>query len=123
MIRQECSSHQRNPTHSPCPTCDRIKAETKVLKKTIAGALEAGYTLGVDDGEEVTIKNSTDADAVLKACQSTDEDRLLFYREGKRVGWVYFVYGNAGYEVINDYTTNLETVVAPVQRFADTLSN
>ena len=38
-------------------------------------------------------------------------------------GWVRFVFGNSGYDVINDYSTNLEKFLKPVFEIADKLEN
>jgi hypothetical protein len=47
---------------------------------------------------------------------STDEDYLMVYEPGKkeRLGWIHLVYGNDGYDVVSDYTTNLEALVDPI---------
>jgi hypothetical protein len=97
----------------------RIGLETAIAKHAIAELLSAGFALGVNDGEEVTIKNSIDAAAVLKAMQTTDDDYLLAYRDGKQVGWVRFVYGNSGWDVICDYTMNLEDALQETTLFAE----
>lgn len=102
----------------------RIRIETRIAKSAIAELLSAGYTLGVYDGEETTIKQSTDKQAVLDALQTTDDDYLLVYKAGesKRCGWVRFVYGNDGWDVISDYTVNLEDALTETNKLADTLS-
>jgi hypothetical protein len=96
------------------------EVERRIMKRTIKELFASGYQLGVNDGEEVTIRHSTDARAVLAALRTTDDDYLLVYRgDGAQVGWVRFVYGNSGPDVIADYTTNLETVMRPVEAYAD----
>jgi len=92
------------------------------MKRVIADALTAGYTLDVHDGEEVTIKDSTDAAAIFSAMRTTDEDFLRFNRGGKSAGWVFFVYGNEGWDVVNDYTTNLESVMEGANALASELA-
>lgn len=37
------------------------------------------------------------------------------------IGWVRFVYGNDGHDVISDYTTNLESVLEPINAYAESL--
>jgi hypothetical protein len=97
----------------------RIGLETAIAKHAIAELLSAGFALGVNDGEEITISNSTDAEAVLKAMQTTDDDYLLAYRDGKQVGWVRFVYGNSGWDVIADYSMNLDPHLTKTNAFAE----
>ena len=56
---------------------------------------------------------------------TTDEDKLLFYKQedigtvNALYGWVFFVYGNDGYDVVNDYTINLESVMKEANELAD----
>lgn len=95
----------------------RIKLEKRVVKLTIDTLLEEGYVLSVYDGEETTVSKSRDAAALLDAMMTTDEDYIFVYRPEdmtKRYGWVFFVYGNGGWDSINDHTTNLEEELAPV---------
>jgi hypothetical protein len=99
----------------------RIRIERQIARRTIKEALALGYTLGVYDGEETTLEYSADASKVLAAMLTTDDDHLLFYRNGVRIGWVRFVYGNDGYDVICDYTTNLEEVMEKVNVLTDKL--
>lgn len=99
----------------------RIAIEKRIIKRIIADALAAGYRLSVDDGESRTINRSSDHEAILSAMMTTDEDYLLFYAPGDKVqsGWVYFVYGNDGHDVVNDYTENLEEVMKSANALAD----
>ena len=93
-----------------------ISIETQIIKATIGALLAAGFQLSVFDGEETTVSRSTDMAAVLDALRTTDEDYLFVYQidgEG-HYGWVRFTYGNDDIEVISDYTTSLEPVVALV---------
>jgi hypothetical protein len=94
-----------------------------MVRKVIADALAAGYTLSVWDGEEETLTNSSDADALFKAMMTTDQDHLYFLRDGKSVGWVFFVYGESGWDVINDYTVNLEEVLKGADALSDELAD
>lgn len=103
----------------------RIEVERRIAQQAIADLLGAGFTVGVNDGEEVTISRSKDAEAVLKAMMTTDQDYLLAYQEGieRHVGWVRFVYGNDGWDVINDYTTNLEEALGKTIELTDKFSD
>jgi hypothetical protein len=40
-------------------------------------------------------------------------------QDTKEFGWVRFIYGNGGWDVINDYTTNLEPWMTNVDAIAD----
>ena len=101
-----------------------LDAERNAARKVIKALLNAGYTVGINDGEETTIKRSTDKTALYAALWTTDEDYIYAYNaeddfpfkgfpKGKRIGWVYLVYGNSPEELVSDYTTNLETILYP----------
>jgi len=92
--------------------------EKEIVTAVIAALLKAGYAITVYNGEDEEIKKSTDQISILAAMFTTDEDHLIVYKQGKRSGFVTFIYGNDGYDVIHDYTTNLESVIGkgtPVQ--------
>ena len=89
--------------------------ERKVARRLIKAALAAGYTIGVDDGEEMTVKRASKVKAIEDALCTTGEDTLQLYAAdpSKTVGWFgagrfYLVWGNAadGSELISDFTAN-----------------
>lgn len=98
----------------------RIKLETEIVTKAIDCLLKAGYALRVNDGEVTTTPRTTDRDVLLKAIQTTDEDYLYVYKSvaaEPKIGWVRLTYGNDGWDVISDYTTNLEEALKPVNDY------
>lgn len=97
--------------------------ERRVAASTIADLLKAGYTVSVNDGEEITLRDSTNPAAILEAMFSTDEDYLLANGPSLPSGWVRFVYGNDGPDVINDYSTNLTTALAGTVRLCDCIAD
>lgn len=119
-----CSDHQRDINASPpqhrCPICLRIKAEGQVARRLVEAALAKGWSVSVFDSEEWAVKRSRDAKAIMEALFATDDDMLRFRdANGEIMGNVYLVYGNAGYEVINDYSVSLETFMKPIEAFMD----
>lgn len=109
----------------------RIRIERKIVRKVISDMLKAGFWLSVDDGEEESITSRSQS-AIESAIMNTDEDRLYIYTEtqiaawkntGKCecMGWVFFVYGNSGFDVISDYTTNLEEYLQDAEQLANQL--
>jgi hypothetical protein len=98
--------------------------EKCIALETVRALIAAKFAVTVNDGEEDVLKASRDESAILAAMFSTDED-LLFVRrpigQGKTVsaGWIRFIYGNDGFDVINDYTTSLESVLAPIVGIED----
>lgn len=106
-----------NPKRVVCPKVGkRQKAEYAVISAFVKAALAAGHTLGVYDGEETVLKHSSSYKAVMAAIMSTDDDYIFVYpvgaTSGPRMGWVRLIYGNDGPDVISDYTTNLEHLMA-----------
>lgn len=102
----------------------RRRAERSIARKCIGALLRAGYEISVNDGEETTLKNSRERKAIFEAMFSTDEDYLLVHSAGAEThfAWVRFIYGNDGFDVIADYTTNLESVLAPVNAYCNRLA-
>lgn len=101
---------------SPPAVKRRQAVEVAILKATVKALLAAGFTLSVFDGEEdhLIVDNkagSTNTEAIYKALYETDEDYLNAWKDGKIFGWVRFVYGNDGYDVISDYSVNLEPYI------------
>lgn len=89
--------------------------ERKVARRLIRAALNAGYALSVDDGEEITVSRASKLKTIEDALCTTGEDTLQLYAAdpSKTVGWhgagrFYLVWGNAddGSELISDFTAN-----------------
>lgn len=106
----------------------------QLVEKEIAGAvidalLKAGFVVSVDNGDnsggvasaasnfQYELANSTNKKEILKSMFLTDEDRLYTNKLDEHgnstspYGWVYFIYGNDGWDVITDYTVNLESLI------------
>jgi hypothetical protein len=101
----------------------RQMIEKKIFSRVVKSALEKGLTLSVFDGEEYTVKNSAKYFEIMAEFSTTDEDYLVIHQNDDKVGWVRFIYGNDGYDVISDYTANdlTEEVVEPASLLADKL--
>lgn len=97
----------------------RQKIERAIAVKVIDAALDSGYTVSVDDGEAVTVKESTDKEEILGAMFTTDEDYLYIHRPEGDKAFVRFVYGNDGYDVIADNSCSLEEMLKPATELAD----
>lgn len=100
----------------------RIATEKRIVVKTVECLLAAGLQVSVCDGEDTTLKNSNDKTAIIAALFTTDDD-YLFVRADSGAGrrMVHFVYGNDGWDVINDYSVSLETVIKPALKLAESL--
>ena len=93
-----------------------------VITKTVEVLIAAGAVLSVDDGGEGwAVRSSTDKNAIVEAVTAVD-DCMLSVRGADAVhGWVRFVLGNDGYDVINDHSARLEETLAPVFALCDEL--
>lgn len=101
------------------------RVERVIVRRIIHDALRAGYALNVfnDDGYDYELPEpSTKTKSILDAMFATDEEWLWFFRDNKRVGWVFFVYGNSGWYVISDYSTNLESVLEGANKLVNRFS-
>ena len=54
----------------------RIAVEHKIVRRVVKDAIKAGYTVSVFDGEEWTVKRSTEFKTINDALFSTDEDTI-----------------------------------------------
>jgi hypothetical protein len=84
------------------------KEEAVTARRLVRKALEAGYAISVNDGEEWTVAKSTDRMTVLSALATTGMDWLVFRdAEGVKIGFMMLVYQNGpGDELIADHTAN-----------------
>jgi hypothetical protein len=100
----------------------RQRIERQIARKFLRIALAAGYAISLDNGgDDFEFKDRTDFKFIVGEMFATDDERLYLSKDGKRSGWVYFVYGNDGYDVICDYTTNLEPLMPEVTELSDRL--
>lgn len=102
----------------------RQLVEREIAAAVVDALLKEKFVLSVDNGDQFEIENSTDREAVLKAMFQTDDEYLHAARAGRPplAGWVQFVYGNDGWDVISDYTTNLEKFIGkgtPVEEIVE----
>jgi hypothetical protein len=84
------------------------KEEAAVARRLVRAALGKGYKVSVNDGEEWTVKQSTDRNTILAALATTGADTLrIRSAEGESLGSLYLVYQNGpGDELIADHSDN-----------------
>lgn len=107
----------------------RQRVEQTIALVTAQALLDAGYSLGVNDGEEQTLQYSRNIEAIQAALFTTDEAWLLVFTADRKPSkdnrpdfWVRLVYGNDGWDVINDYSVMLDRVIGEgtvVQKLID----
>lgn len=95
-------------------TQSRQRLERRIVRRVILDGKKAGYLFNIYNGGEGYELSEPTArvKALLNAMFATDDEQLFFFKGGKRVGWVRFVYGNDGWDVVCDYTANLEDVMS-----------
>lgn len=105
----------------PPAVLKRRRMEYSIARRFILDAVKAGYTLRVHDGQEFVTTQTKNTQDLLAAMFSVDEEHIYVYKDGLRIGWVFFVYGNGGWDVIADNTINLEPIMEGVSEYADSL--
>lgn len=108
----------------------RAELEHKIVASVVRAVLARGYSIEVTaDGESELVQSATrdenkiyDAlfacdDAKLFLCASDDADKIGPEWAKTYTGYVYFVYGNSGYDVISDYTLNVQNLRHPNPNF------
>lgn len=100
----------------------RLEIERHIGNAIVKEALDAGYAISINNGEDET-EPMRDATAITKALRLTDDERLYLWETGAThaFAWVYLVYGNDGWDVVNDYTTNIEQMMKGISQLADRL--
>lgn len=114
----------------------RQEIERRIVRRFVQDALKAGYRLAVSlergyDVEEMLL-GSKDVKAIMAEAFAGDEAHIFVQpaegatvEEGQVVseGWVYIVLGNDGYDVISDYTVNLEPLLVGANAIAEKEEN
>lgn len=99
--------------------------ERRIAEAVVDAALAAGHSITVNNGgDQNEIQYSTDLEEILGVMFGSDEDLLtLNHEEPGRWGWIRFVYGNSGWDVLHDNHIRLEPLLAKARRLADHYSN
>jgi len=102
----------------------RRKIERRIVSRVVKDALRAGHTLSVNNGgDEFEISKSSSYRDVMDSLMATDEETLILHDDsGAKVGGVFFVYGNDGYDVICDYSSRLEQFLKGAGELSDKLA-
>lgn len=90
--------------------------EYGIARALVMAAINAGYTVSVNDGVEYVIARCSAVDDIMRSMGSTDSDVLVLRSmDGQKVGWVEFIWGN-GCDVIANHTDNqaINALVAAV---------
>ena len=95
----------RNP--QTLTIAQRQEIEIAIIRQIFKDAVANGYSLGIFDGEE-EFQPTTNKKLFEENIFNTDKDYIYIFKDNKQIGWIRLVYGNDGWDVISDYSTNLE---------------
>ena len=108
----------------------RINLEKRIARRVVRDLLAAGYEITVNNGgDKNEIPYSQDFREIINAMFATDEEHLIVRtwidfggtRQGQQ-SFVFFVYGNDGWDVVNDYGVSLEPIMKPINDWTDRLA-
>jgi hypothetical protein len=99
----------------------RQRVERAIVRRAVRDLIAAGYKLNVDNGgEEFELPAPSASErAVVAAMFATDDEKVYAFKGGQNCGWVWFVYGNDGYDVICDSTISLAGVLKGAEELAE----
>lgn len=104
----------------------RQLVEKEISAAIVDALLKAGFELQINNGDSES-RFMIDRANIIKHLYLTDEDYIMVRHADNSdktsvFGWVKLVYGNDGWDVLSDYTTNLEKFIGdktPVQKLID----
>jgi hypothetical protein len=117
----------------------RQRTERRIVRQFVVEALSAGHSLSVSlengyDTEDMLLSSKKIKDIMDEAFGG--DECHIFVHEGiddpkdaiiggqlNSIGWVHLVFGNDGWDVIANYTTNLEELLAPANKLAESLED
>ena len=99
----------------------RQMIEKGIAKRVVRSAIAAGYTVSLWGGGEYAVKRSRKLSEIVGAMFAVDEESLEIRNdEGGLIGIVWMVYGNDGFDAINDYpaTETMEKLLRDADEYA-----
>jgi len=100
----------------------RQMIERGIAKRVVRSAIALGYTVSLWDGGEYTVKRSSKLSEIVGAMFTVDEESLeIRDSEGGLIGTVWMVYGNDGFDAINDFTATetMEKLLSDATTYAE----
>jgi hypothetical protein len=100
----------------------RQMIERGIAKRVVRSAIEAGFTVSLYDGGDWPVKRSRKLSEVVGAMFTVDEESLEIRNvEGGLIGTVWMVYGNDGFDAINDFTATetMERLLSDANKYAE----
>lgn len=85
-----------------------LKIDREIASQVIDDALKLGYNLSVfNGGDDPEIAHATDRQAILENMFACDADIIKVYKDKAFIGFVEFIYGNDGYDVISNSSCSI----------------
>jgi hypothetical protein len=78
--------------------------ERKIVQRLVSQALELGFSISVEDEEDLLIHRSTDETAIMGELGHSSDNILKFFRPDYR-GFIHLIWGNSA-DVISDCSAN-----------------
>jgi hypothetical protein len=102
---------------------NRIVIERAIVRRACEDLIAAGFELRVHDGEAWATGYTIDLDIVMCSIMATDEESIIVRPVGQPGprGSIFLVYGNDGYDVIADNSTNIEEHLKGATELADAI--
>lgn len=99
--------------------------ERVILNAAAVEILESGKNISVFDGEATVLRHSVDIDAIMENSFATDEARFDVYNNenGTFVGSVLFIFGSAGWDVLSDNSSALESYLVKATALSELISD
>lgn len=95
--------------------------ERMIVGKLVTDLLAAGLKVSVwNGGDDPELADSTDAATIFAAMAASDQDELTMDNSEGYAGWIRLVWGN-DCDIISDYSTRLEAVMAAANALAEEL--
>lgn len=110
--------------------------EERIVRKLVQDALSTGHRISVssDGGYDIDdmLLGATQEDHIVNEVFASDACHVFFHQDGEPLltedgkvscnGWAYLVFGNEGWDVVNDYTTGIENLMAGAMEIANQYS-
>ncbi len=112
----------------------RILIERAIVRRMVRDILQAGggaYCVSIYDGEDYPLKRSRDLDAIMADIGQCDEETIVVRHVtkpadgGEKLGSIYLVYGNDGWDVIADHTAShsMDELLAGANQMSDAIGD
>lgn len=96
----------------------REEMEQAIIRNAVYELTDHGLAMSVDrGGDEYEVIRSRDPDALLAALDGADDVRLV---AAGLMGWVHFLRGGKGWDVVCDMTVSLEPYLPETLALAET---